>query len=48
MLIVGGSLVDSKYRTDHFCSACGNDVAPTSQLCPTCHASFRTAGATFT
>ena len=48
VLIVGGSLVDSKYRTDHFCSACGNDVAPTSQLCPTCHASFRTAGATFT
>ncbi len=44
VLIAAGTLVDAKYRTDHFCSACGNDVGPTSQLCPTCHAGFQAVG----
>jgi hypothetical protein len=47
VLIAAGTLVDSKYRTDHFCSACGNDVGPTSQLCPTCHAGFQAVGTPF-
>lgn len=33
-------LVDSKHRTAHHCTACGNEVAATSSLCPTCRAAL--------
>ena len=47
-LIIIAALVDSKHRTDHYCSACANTAAPTSQLCPTCHSPFEKHSALFT
>ena len=40
LFLIVAYFVDAKYRAAIFCGACGNDVASTSRLCPTCHASF--------
>lgn len=37
LLILIAFFADAKYGKAHYCGSCGNDVAPTSRLCPTCH-----------
>lgn len=39
LLIVIGLLADARYGNKSFCGQCGNEVAPTSNLCP--HCSYR-------
>ncbi len=38
VFIIIGGLVDSKHKLIHHCDHCGNEVAATCRLCPTCHA----------
>ncbi len=38
VLVVVACLVDAKYGYISSCGHCGNEVAHTSSLCPTCHA----------
>lgn len=33
---LGAVLTDSKHGHIHYCGECGNEVAPTSRLCPYC------------
>jgi len=35
--ILAAGLLQTRYVTQFFCGSCGNDVAATSDLCPTCH-----------
>lgn len=36
LCIIIAFFADARYGPVHYCPACGNDVAPTSRLCPTC------------
>ncbi len=38
VLLAVACLVDVKYRSIYTCGYCGNEVAPTCKLCPTCRA----------
>lgn len=37
-IMIISALVDAKTRLISICGHCGNEVAHTSELCPTCHA----------
>lgn len=43
LLIVIAILCEPKKHRTTFCGACGNEVAPTSSLCPTCRAQLTAA-----
>lgn len=43
-LLIGiAALTEPKQQFQSYCSACGNDVAATSRLCPHCHHQLRAA-----
>ena len=37
LCIIGAFFADAKYEQAHYCPVCGNDVTPTSRLCPICN-----------
>ena len=37
LIIIVALILDSRHIKIAACGACGNEVAPTSTLCPTCH-----------
>ena len=43
ILIAIGIMTEPKQQFQSYCSACGNDVAATSRLCPHCHHQLRAA-----
>ena len=43
ILIAIGVMTEPKQPVQSYCSACGNDVAATSRLCPHCHHQLRSA-----
>lgn len=43
ILIAIGVMTEPKQQFQSYCSACGNDVAATSRLCPHCHHQLRSA-----
>lgn len=38
LVFIAAFAVDAKHGYIYFCGHCGNDVAPTSQICPICRA----------
>jgi hypothetical protein len=45
LCIIGAFFAGAKYGQAHYCPVCGNDVAPTSRLCPTCNNALAAADA---
>lgn len=43
VLIAIAALAEPKKQRIAICGACGNEVTPTSLICPTCHAKLTTA-----